>query len=179
VTDRPSHESSGENDQVKPFHARDMGSGQEAADAVAAVLKHAAERDKAAHQRTPAKQQPRWMLPLGINLSLLAVYLLVFPPPWIQFNPIKPPPDAERVESLHTGMFFLTVKIEAYRNANGHLPSTLAEAGIPGDDVDYTIRGDSSYVLIATVGEQTVVFDSSQQSPREFAPDLSQKIGGR
>ena len=46
-------------------------------------------------------------------------------------------------------------------------------------DLDYTPRGDSTYVLIGNVGEQTVVFDSSQQSLQAFAGNLSQKIGGR
>ena len=179
MTDRPSHDHSSEKEQVKPFHAKEVGSGQEAADAVAAVLKHAAERDEAAKRKTPPKKQPKWMLPLGINLSLLAVYLIVFSPSWIEFNPIKPPPDEQQVDELHTGMYFMALKIESFRASNGRLPVSLDEAGISGADLDYTPRGDSTYVLIGNVGEQTVVFDSSQQSLQAFAGNLSQKIGGR
>ena len=102
VTEGSPHDRSGEKDQVKPFHAKDVASGQEAADAVAAVIKHAAERDEAARRKAPAKTQPKWMLPLGLNLGLLAVYLLIAPPSWVIVNPIAPPPDEQRVGNLRT-----------------------------------------------------------------------------
>jgi len=179
VTDRPSHDPSGEKDQVKPFHAKEVSSGQETADAVAAVLKHAAARDEAAKKKAPPKKQPRWMLPLGLNLSLLAVYLIVFSPTWVQFNPIQSPPTAERMEDLRAAMAMYSAKIDNFLRANGHVPASLSEAGISvSGGLDYTPRGDSSYVLIGNVGEETLVYDPSQQSLQDFAPNLSRKIGG-
>ena len=94
-----------ERDQVTPYHAKDVATGQEAADAVADVLKHAAEREEAAHKKTAPKKQPKWMLPVGINLGVLAVYFWIAPPNWVQVNPIQPPPAEERVESLRRAMY--------------------------------------------------------------------------
>jgi hypothetical protein len=178
VTDGPAHDSTSERDKVRPYHAKETTTGQEAAEAVAAVLKHAAEREEAAKQRTAPKQQPKWMLPLGLNLGVLAVYLLIAPPAWVVVNPIAPPPDEEVVEDTRTAMYFATVKIDAHRARAGRLPATLAEAGVTGADaIDYTPRGES-YVLISFVGEDTVSFDSSAQSAAEWVGNLSGRIGG-
>jgi len=181
VTDRPTSDSTGEHDRVRPFHAKEAASGQETADAVAAVLKHAAERDQAAKQKAPPKQQPKWMLPLGLNLGVLATYLLIAPPSWVIVNPIAPPPDEEVVDNLRTGMFFVKARVDAYLMRQGRLPASLAEANVNPDqaaEIDYTPRGDSTYVLIAVVGDQTVSYDSSRQTPAEAFGDLSTKIGG-
>jgi hypothetical protein len=45
-------------------------------------------------------------------------------------------------------------------------------------EIGYTPRADSTYVLIAIVGEQTLSYDSSRQTPDEAFGDLSTKIGG-
>jgi hypothetical protein len=121
------------------------------------------------------------MLPLGLNLGVLAVYLLIAPPAWVVVNPIAPPPDEEVVEGLRTGMWWATAKIESYRAANGRLPASLEEAGVNPDqaaELDYTPRGDSTYVLIAVVGDQQITFDSARQRAEELAGDLSSRIQG-
>lgn len=181
MTDRPTRDSKSEQDRVRPFHAKDVSSGQEAAEAVAAVLKHAAERDEAAKQKPAPKQQPKWMLPLGLNLGVLAVYLLIAGPSWVVLNPIAAPPEAEVIESLQTGMYFVTARIDSYRSTQGRLPASLVEAGVNPDQasaIDYTPRADSTYVLIATVGERTISFDSSRQTAAEAFGNVSQRIGG-
>lgn len=181
MTDRPTHDPTSEKDRVRPYHAKDTASGQEAAEAVAAVLRHAAERDQAAKQKAPPKQQPRWMLPLGLNLGVLAVYLLIAPPSWVVVNPIAAPPDEEVVADMQAGMFFIKARIDSYRVTTGRLPLSLVEAGVSPDQaatIDYTPRGDSTYVLIAVVGEEAITYDSSRQSAEEAFGDLSTRIGG-
>lgn len=182
MTDSPSHESKGEKDQVKPFHAREVATGKETADVVAAVLKHAAERDEAAKKKAAPRTQPKWMLPLGVNLGVLAVYLLIAPPAWVVVNPIAAPPDERRLEDLRAGMYIYGMKIEGFRMANGRLPATLAEAGVSAEGIDYTPRGGSAYTLISSIGEETVLFDSSSHTWQEWAQsevgDLSRRIGG-
>jgi len=171
-----------ENDEIKPFHARDVTSGQEAADAVAAVLKHAQERDAAAKARAPGKKQPRWLLPLGINLGVFAAYLLVWQPPWVVINYIAPPPTEERVELANNAMYMALNRIEGYRINNGRLPSTLEEAGVTQAGLDYTLQGASNYVLIAEVGEDLLQFNSAVQTAQEWgqqhANSMSLRIGG-
>jgi len=178
VTDRPPRDRPAEKDQVRPYHAKDVSTGQETADVVAAVLKHAAEREEAAKHRMAPKQQPKWMLPVGLNLGLLAVYLLIAPPAWVVVSPIAPPPDAEVVADRRTAMYFLTTKIDGYRMRTGRLPATLAEANIVAEGVDYTLQGDSTYVLMAMVGEEAMVYNSALQTANEWVGNLSVQIGG-
>jgi hypothetical protein len=178
VTDRPPRDRPQEAD-VRPFHARDVSTGQEAAELVAATLKHAAEREEAARAKAVPKQQPKWMLPVGLNLGVLAAYLLIAPPAWIVVNPIAPPPEAEALADLRAGMWMQAQKIEGYRMRTGRLPATLAEAGVSVTGLDYMPQGDS-YVLIASVspGAEPLVFNSAVHTLNEWAGDLSVHIGG-
>lgn len=171
-----------QNDEVKPFHARDVATGQEAADAVAAVLKHAQEREAAARQKAPPKKQPKWLLPLGVNLSVFAGYLLIWSPPWLVLNPIEAPPSAERVELAENGMFVAISKIETFRSQNSRLPRTLEEIGVSAAGLDYAVQGATTYVLFIEVEGQTLQYNSSVQTPQEWAAQnagtLARRIGG-
>ncbi|HUF74978.1 MAG TPA: hypothetical protein VMM35_01810 [Longimicrobiales bacterium] len=180
MTDRPTRDTASEKDKVRPYHAKDTSSGQETADVVAAVLKHAAARDQAAKAKPTQKQQPKWMLPLGLNLGVLAVYLLIAPPAWVVMNPIDPPPDEQLVADLQAGVFFVKAKVESYRARNdGRLPATLEEAGVnaaQAEAIDYRPQSDSTYVLIALVGDTDITFDSARDTDQMFG-NLSQRIG--
>ena len=163
-------------DQVRPYHAKDEARGQETADAVAAVLKHASDRDKAANVKPRPKKQPKWMLPLGIQLSVLALYLLIAPPAWVTMNPIDPPDVASMEESLRVAMYFQAQRIEAYRQQHGELPEDLADAGSAISGVQYVRRG-AQYQLVGTVGEQALVYDSTQ-SDADFRDAAARRLGG-
>jgi hypothetical protein len=167
-------------DPVRPFHAKTPPStearGQEAADAVAAVMKHAAERDAASRVKTRPRSPSRWALPVGVNLGVLALYLLVFTPDWVTVRPIPAPDPAARVESLRLAMYIQMKQIEAYRIANGRLPATLAEAGTVAPGVDYVPQG-TTYLLIATAGETVLRYESSQ-SADDFVGSAAAKLGG-
>ena len=158
-------------DQIKPYHAPDASSGQETADVVADVLRHAAERDEAASLRAGPKPQPKWMLPLAMNMGLLAVYFLVAQPSWTTVNPIQPPPAQEQAQSLRLAIAIEGIgRIDGFLLANGRLPRSLEEAGAGGLDgmVEYVVRGDATYALIATVGEEVIAYDSATMTPEEF-----------
>lgn len=161
-----------DSDQIKPYHAKDAAPGQEAADVVAEVLQHAEEREKAAKAKKVAKGPPKWMLPLSVNLGVLALYFLIAQPDFLIVNPVvdtRPP--AEVVEQTRTAIYFDGImRIEQFRAANGRLPETLREAGssLGEQGVDYTVQGDSIYLLIATIAEETIVFDSATQDPANF-----------
>lgn len=164
-------------DRVRPYHARDVATGQEAADAVAEVMRHAKEREEAARKKAPAKRQPKWMLPVSVNLAVLAVYLLIAPPTWVVLDPFPVRPVEVQVEDFRTAMYFQGIaRIEAYRDRTGRLPSTLAEAQSTLQNVDYALRGDSTYVLIGTIGEEVLTYDSSVQSADAFVGDLGEKV---
>ena len=46
------------------------------------------------------KKQPKWMLPLGINLGVSAVCLLIAPPAWIIVIPLESLPLEEQTEDM-------------------------------------------------------------------------------
>lgn len=171
-----------ENDEVKPFHAKEVATGEEAAEAVAAVLKHAQEREEAAKEKAAPRQQPKWLLPLGINLSVFAAYLLIWSPQWVVLNPVAPPPTEERVEIGYNAMWTAMSRIETFRMERERLPQSLTEAGVGVEGFDYTVQGSSSYVLLAEVGEETLVYNSAVQTPQEWgaanASRMAQRIGG-
>jgi hypothetical protein len=166
-------------DQIRPYHAKGDARGQETADAVAAVLKHAAEREEAAHKKSTPKKQPRWMLPVGIQLAVLAVYLLISPPAWVVVHPIEAPDPAVAEQSLRVAMYMQSQRIEDWRIKNGRLPTTLAEIGAsvtPG--VEYQIVGTNQYRLVGTNGpEASLVYDSTE-SPDDFLGDAAAKLAG-
>ena len=163
-------------DKVRPYHAKDAARGQEAAEAVAAVLKHAAEKDHLAHEKPKPKKQPKWMLPLGVNLAVLAVYLLIAPPSWVTVNPVEPPDLARQSDDLKKAMWFQAQQIESYKIQNGRLPESLAESGRTTPGVEYVRDGDR-YRLIAIVGDAPVVWDSTAPNT-EFAALVAGSLGG-
>jgi hypothetical protein len=175
--DRPS-----DKDPIKPFHARDVTTGQETADAVAAVLKHAAAKDEAAKKKSAPKPQPIWMLPVALTLSVLAGFLLVAPPAWVVVNPIAAQAPEEQVETLENAIFIRLNMIETYRARSGSLPPTLAEAGDESGLLDYTPAG-QNYTLCGSVAERAVCFNSAVESPRDWAAReigtaMTRRIGG-
>lgn len=164
-----------DNDSVKPYRARDLASGQEAADAVADVLKHAAERDEAAQQRTGPKPQPKWMLPVAMNLGLLSIYFVVAQPSWIVVNSLEPPPAAEVLQQTRNAMYMHGIsRVQTFEQANGRLPASLEEAGAYAlvGTVDYQVRPNGSFVLVTTVGEETIAFDSAAMTIEEFTGNM-------
>lgn len=181
MTDGPSHDRPADKDEIKPFHAKEVATGQETADVVAAVLKHAAERDEAAKKKMAPKAQPIWMLPLGLMMSVLAGFLLVAPPAWVVVNPIAAQAPEEQLLNVRTAIAIYGQRIETFRNANGRLPATLAEAGVTVEGIDYTPQGES-YLLIASVGDRDLVFNSAVESLRDWAlreaGNVSRRIGG-
>lgn len=171
-----------EKDSIKPFHARDTAPGKEAADVVAEVLRHAQEREEAAKRKVAPKGPPKWMLPLTVNLGVLALYFLIAQPDWVVVNPIEDPRPAEiKVEQTRSAIWLATTRIDTFRQTNGRLPASLSEAGI-GDlaaqGVNYSVQGDSTYLLMATVGTENIVFDSARQTPAEFAGNQANRISG-
>jgi hypothetical protein len=171
-------------DPVRPYHAKEEARGQEAADAVAAVLKHAAEHDERSRTKRPPRKQPKWMLPVGIQLAVLAVYLLISPPRWITVHPIAAPDSAALQEGLRMAMYVQSQQIEAYRVQHGRLPTTLAELpGTPQPGVEYQLEGSDAYRLVGSDGPAALIYDSTE-SPADFlgtaaAAKLSFGAGGK
>lgn len=164
-------------DQVRPYH-RKKGSGQEAADAVAAVLQHAAERDEAQHKKAAPKKQPKWMLPLGINLGVFAVYLLIAPPSWVVLDPLEDPPIEEQADDMRLAMYMQAMRISGYLQQNGSLPATLEDAGSSYEGIQYDRVTAERFQLTATIGDETIIYDSSQPANDWIGPEATGKLLG-
>ena len=168
-------------DNVKPYHARDTAPGKEAADVVAEVLQHAAEREEAAKKKQGPKTPPKWMLPLTVNIGVLALYFLIASPEFLIVNPVEDTrPNAEVDQQNRSTVYLYGITpIENFRDANGRLPATLEEAGRQlatfGLPVTYSAT-DTSYVLTVTVDGRELRFDSAVQRPEDFAPVID--LGG-
>ena len=160
-------------DQVRPYHAK---TGSETADTLAEVLEHAAAKEEAAHQRSGPKRQSRWKMPLGVNLGVFAVYLIIGQPQWVVMDPIEGPP-VEVVEgNLRNAIFLADARIRGYQNTNGRLPASLAEAGL-SYDWDYRVLGGGQYQLVASEGEVVMSYESTQ-SIHEFVGESGARLGG-
>lgn len=148
-------------DKLRPYHAK---SGAETADTLAEVLEHAAAKEVAAHKRDGPKRQAKWMLPLGINLGVFAIYLLIAPPDWVDVNRIEGPPPAEQVRSLKGAMFFQAGAIELYRRDNGSLPAQAEDAAKTTPGVRYIRLSDDVFQLVGQVGTETVSYTSTEDA---------------
>jgi hypothetical protein len=161
-------------DQVKPFHAKNTAPGQEAADVVAEVLQHAAEREEAAKKKTGPKAPPKWMLPLTANLGVLALYFLIAQPDFLVLNPVEDVRGAVEVDQGARGTVYAMgiVPVQNFQRDNGRLPESLAEAGSPlesvGLPVSYSLRGDSAYVISVMIDGRELRFDSEVDDPTIF-----------
>ena len=172
-------------DEVKPYHSKNAAPGQEAADVVAEVLQHAQEREKAAQQKVGPKAPPKWMLPLTVNLGVLALYFLIAQPDFIVVTAPQDPRSAVEIDQQVRGMVhqYGIVQIDLFLEQNGRLPQTLAEVPFAGSlnsggaTATYTPRSDSTYVLSVTLPDgATIEFDSAVQTSESFAPAYN--LGG-
>lgn len=130
-------------------------------------MSHAAEREDAQHQKAPPKTQAKWVLPLGVNLSVFALYMLIAPPAWVVMNPIEAVPVEEQADDMRLVMYMQALRVNAYRGEYGELPETLEDAGSAVPGVEYFAVGTDRYELITTIGEEVIRYDS-QESPNEW-----------
>lgn len=165
-----------DSNKVKPYHAKDTAPGQEAADVVAEVLKHAEEREKAAREKVAPKGPPKWMLPLTLNLGVLALYFLIAQPDFLVVNPVNDPRSSQEVVTgLRSAMYFDGIhRIETFEAQNGRLPTSLAELGttLGEQGVEYNVVGDSAYTLVSSVGEEVIIFDSRTDDPATWVGSI-------
>ena len=163
---------------VRPYHAGNKAPGQEAADAVSAVLDDAARHDKAQQQKAAQKTQAKWVLPVGINLGVFAVYLLIAPPAWVVMNPLEAAPIEQQTDHMRLAMYMQAMRVDAYRQQNGELPVALGDAGSAVQGVEYSIIGANRYELIATIGTEVVRYDSSESANEWVGSDAASKLRG-
>jgi hypothetical protein len=139
------------------------------------------EREKARTVSEPARRRRNSLaiIALGVISWGWLGYTWLFKPAWL-FAPdqsIAQTP-AEREATLRFGMYLESERVRDYFDANRRLPMDLGEAGDLEQGVDYSISGDSSFVLTGTLGTATLRL-SSDDDVQEFLKPAGMKPAPR
>lgn len=126
----------------------------------------ASERDAEAERLARASSRPL-MAAAAVILLAVGGYLALARPDWV----FAPRPTVESIAlqeaSLRIAMANASQHIERFRQRNGRLPETLAEAGGRDAGLGYSRVGPSGYRLVGDNGSAQVTF-SSEQTLHEF-----------
>lgn len=120
-------------------------------------------RQVAARQSKVSGIERRGLL-VRVTVAVFAaffVYLLLFQPRWIAPSAASPIPTAAIDDGLRASIFITVRHIEAFRDAQGRLPTDLAEAGGGRAEVVYRRVDTDTYQLTATTGETELTYTSS------------------
>jgi hypothetical protein len=137
----------------------------------------ASEREAEARRRSRASSRP---LLAASTLILLAIatYLAVVQPSWV-FAP-RPTPESLAIQeaSLKIAMANAAQHVEHFRQRNGRLPESLAEAGARGNDLNYSRFGASSYRLVGDNGPAHATL-TGEESLADFLGNSYQVVARR
>lgn len=138
--------------------------GQEARDALALVLRDQAEHAQRREQapRPPADRAPLWQT-VAAAFAAGAVWVAVAPPAAFQPAPVPEPPPALVEAELRMTVVQAVLRIEAFRDSAGSLPTTLLDAFERPEDVEgltYDRQGPDRFRLSAVRGVTGVLFES-------------------
>ena len=118
------------------------------------------------------------MLPLGINLGVFAVYLLIAPPAWVVVNKLEPPPIEEQADDMRLAIFMQAMRVSGYLQQNGELPLALEDAGSAYPGIAYSVEGPDRFQLSATIGDQVITYDSTQPAQEWIGAEATGKLLG-
>ena len=149
-------------------------------DAFDTVLKsQAEEREREAEDRRRGRRSSRPLLAVAAGiLFVVGTYLGVARPTWV--FPPRPMPESQALEeaSLKVAMANAAQHVERFRQRNGRLPESLAEAGARGDVLHYSRLGASSYRLVGDNGSAHATF-TADESLTDFLGNSYQIIARR
>ncbi|MEO8032583.1 MAG: hypothetical protein ABJC74_13330 [Gemmatimonadota bacterium] len=88
-----------------------------------------------------------------VALGLVAAWLLIAPPAWLQ--PVEPdlPPPALTVRTSASTMVTQAIAMVAFYRERGRLPGTLGELGPEPSDIRYQANGGASFELRMAFGD--------------------------
>jgi hypothetical protein len=134
--------------------------------ALAAVMRHTAERDEAEVQyREDVEKHVPHLGPKHFMLAVSTVLTLwawVWPPAIIRIDEVPLPPVAEEEATLRLVMYFQAQKIEQYFLDFGRIPDDLPEAGPVFPGMDYIRLTDRHYRLLGRTDRLSLSFSSAE-----------------
>jgi hypothetical protein len=148
-------------------------------DAFDTVLKsQAEERERDAEDRRGERKSSRPLLALAAAILLVVgAYLGVAQPTWVFAPRSTPESPALQEASLKVAMANAAQHVEHFRQRNGRLPESLAEAGAWGN-MSYSRLGASSYRLVGDNGSAHATF-TADESLTDFLGNSYQIIARR
>jgi hypothetical protein len=135
---------------------------QRAYEIAQSITSEQAREAMAAQTKPPVDRGP---LLRAVNAGLavaIAGWMLFAPPPWLPRLQAPARPVEQRVVSLRLTLALDAARIVAFREAEGRLPESLAEAG--GDvrnGVRYVVVDANRFTLSASDGNASVSYDST------------------
>lgn len=131
------------------------------------------ERDRAV-ERVSLPMQRRTSLIVAalcvLSWGALA-YAWIGKPAWLfSSDPAASRTPAELEAELRFGLYLSRERILDYRATHRRLPATLAEAGDVERGVEYTISGDSTFVVSVMLGDSLVTLNESQPADDLLEP---------
>jgi hypothetical protein len=103
----------------------------------------------------------------GLAYTWFAKPAWLFPP-----DPSKTVTPQQREAALRFGIYLERERVLLFLKRHGHLPKTLAEAGVVEEGVEYVVSGDSTFVVTGGIGNQQFRLNES-----ESAEELLQGTG--
>ena len=130
-------------------------------EAAVTAIEDRSAKDAAAHRAAVPRTNTRRLLAMAL-VAAVGVVLLALQPAWLA-GPKAPPPEpvAIAAASLRLTLVRERQRVLDFERARGRLPSTLAEAGSPLADIEYTPQSDGRFSLMAVAGDSAIVLQSS------------------
>lgn len=148
-------------------------------DAFDTVLKSQAEdRDRELEARRTRVASRPFLAAAALILLGIASYLAILQPAWVFAPQAQPETVVVQEASLKIAMASAAQHVERFRQKNGHLPESLAEAGARGDVMSYSRLGASSFRLVGDNGAAHATF-TAEQSLSDFLGNSYQIIARR
>jgi len=130
-------------------------------DAAQAAVQDA--HDKAANRRGRSSSNTSRIVVtvLGLGIFGVGIYILAMRPAWF-FTP-PPPPESVQIQEASVRLMLVreATRVRRFRVEHGKMPATLEEAGSTIGSVHYMAQGDSTFKLMASWGEKSIVLSSS------------------
>jgi hypothetical protein len=133
---------------------------------LAEALAHSATLEAQYQQPLPeTRKTGLWKTPLALVVFVLAGYLVVFPPPWLQGDPLPDLDPAAKMQGVHASLYLQAQQVEAFRLETGRLPNSIEEMDLAFEGLRYVRSNNRIYQLVLPGPQGTyVVFDSAHPS---------------
>lgn len=131
------------------------------------------EREKIVERRSlPMARRTHVLVIIVCVLSWGALaYVWLVRPPWLfPGDPAAALAPAEREARLRFAIYLERERVLDYRETHHRLPASLAEAGDVEDGVEYTVSGESTFVVSAMIRDSLLTLNESQAADDLLKP---------